>query len=192
MINEFGFDGNIIAWYKDFLKGRKTRVKYKKYTSPWRDSLENLPQGQTDSTILFDLMINYVNLNDVDKIVKDLERIDTNDENTNVLNEIIEDKLDIHSDSEEEKADVLEENIITKGNNINDTNYNEPNKIKKQWNRNIDLENVELNPNLINDDDKTIHIEKFKIELKNFADDCTLEMNPILRKEQLTKYIKIL
>ena len=43
MINDFGFDGNIIAWYKDFLKGRKTRVKYKKSTTKWRDSLENLP-----------------------------------------------------------------------------------------------------------------------------------------------------
>ena len=59
MINEFGFDGNIIAWYRDFLTNRKTRVKYKKCTTKWRKSLDNLPQGQTDSTILFDLMINY-------------------------------------------------------------------------------------------------------------------------------------
>ena len=76
MINEFGFDGNIIAWYQDFLRNRKTRVKYNKCTTVWRDSLENLPQGQTDSTILFDLMINYVNLTDVDKIAKDLKKID--------------------------------------------------------------------------------------------------------------------
>ena len=42
---------------------------------------------------------------------------------------------------------------------------------------------------LINDN-KTLKIKKFQIELKNFADDCTLEMNPILEKSQLTNYIK--
>ena len=54
MINEFGFDGNIIAWYRDFLTNRKTRVKYKKCTTKWRKSLDNLPQGQTE--VLFCLI----------------------------------------------------------------------------------------------------------------------------------------
>ena len=76
MINEFGYDGNIIAWYKDTLKGRKMRVRYNNCTTPWRDCLENLPQGQTDSTILFDLMMNYINLNDVDKIIRDINKFD--------------------------------------------------------------------------------------------------------------------
>ena len=122
MINEFGFDGNIIAWYKDFLKGRKTLVKYKKCTTKWRDSLENLPQGQTDSTILFDLMINYINLNEVDKIATDLAKLDETIVNEYSIQDNVENDLDIHSDSDEEKADVLlDSNVVTKGRN-NDIN----------------------------------------------------------------------
>ena len=210
MINEFGFDGNIIAWYKDFLKGRKTRVKYKKHTTPWRDSLENLPQGQTDSTILFDLMINYVNIKNVDEIINDLKIIDKkmniemNENMENIENDINVNTieiLDIHSDSDDEKAEILNEKNITSGNlNMNNDNINKTTiktsklslhrEIRKKLCKDIDWDEIEMNPNLINKDNKTINIEKFKIELKNFADDCTLEMNPLLKKEQLTNYIK--
>ena len=73
MINEYKYDGNIIAWYMEYLKGRKTRVKYNNWVTEWRKQLENLLQGQTDSTILFDLMLNYIDLTDVDKIIKDIK-----------------------------------------------------------------------------------------------------------------------
>ena len=33
-------------------------------------------------------------------------------------------------------------------------------------------------------------MKRFQIELKNFADDCTLELVPMMEKCQLTKYIK--
>ena len=56
--------------------------------------------------------------------------------------------------------------------------------------KDIDWDECKINPNLINDDNKTINIRKFRVELKNFADDCTLEINPLLEKVQLDKYIK--
>ena len=212
MINEFGFDGNIIAWYKDFLKNRKTRVKYQKCTIKWRNSLDNLPQGQTDSTILFDLMINYINLTDVDKIARDLAKIDNIKNGYRKADNMAND-LEIHSDSDEEKADILENdtittrggksNIIKIGSDIVDTgeidgigkidnmkylklHY----QIREKLHEKIDWNNIEMNPNLINNDNETIHIKKFQVELKNFADDCTLEIIPMLEKCQLTKYIK--
>ena len=217
MINEFNFDGNIIAWYKDFLKGRKTRVKYKKSTTKWRSSLENLPQGQTDSTILFDLMINYINLNDVDKIARDMAKMDEIIRNEYLLQDNKEDDLEIHSDSDEEKADILDDvEIITKGMSQQNQNQNgkkmENNynykyngkllkidgmkymdlhmKIRKELHLKFDWNSVEKNKNRINNDNETINIKKFQIELKNFADDCTLELVPMVEKCQLTKYIK--
>ena len=207
MINEFGFDGNIIAWYQDFLRNRKTRVKYNKSTTVWRDSLENLPQGQTDSTILFDLMINYVNLTDVDKIAKDLKKIDdmikmeemNGNQDQNEMKNGNEEKLDEHSDSEEEKAEILDFNVKTSGQNSKRNKIYVPSdmtnkdlhiRIRRELHKDIDWNNIVFNPNLINKDDKTLKIKQFQIELKNFADDCTLEMNPILEKSQLTNYIK--
>ena len=191
MITEFGFDGNIIAWYKDFLKGRKMRVRYNKSVTEWYDSLENLPQGQTDSTILFDLMLNYIKLTNVDKIVQDLEKMENKNKEEKVNGNINDgkngnDELEIHSDSEEEKADILVENGETKGMDINiRTSKKRKRKINQnEWNES------EMDKNLINDDNNTLNIQAFNVEIKNFADDCTLEMKPLLTKQQLTKKIK--
>ena len=52
----------------------------------------------------------------------------------------------------------------------------------------IDWNNLESK--VINDDKDTIEIERFQVELKNFADDCALEMCPIISKCNLTKRIK--
>ena len=129
---------------------------------------------------------------------------DENDYNIQSNNDI--EKLDVHSDSDGEKADILDENVVTKGNRIDDinkmkgksiyinssglTNMELHMKIREKLHKDIDWNEVKMNPNLINNDDKTIKIKRFKIELKNFADDCTLEMNPLLDKTQLTNYIK--
>ena len=53
MINDFKYDVNIIAWYLSFFSDRYTRVKYNGKKTEWRKALRNLPQEQTDSTILF-------------------------------------------------------------------------------------------------------------------------------------------
>ena len=182
MINEFNFDVNIIAWYKDFLKGRKTRVKYKKCTTKWRNSLENLPQGQTDSTILFDLMINYINLNNVDKIASDMAKLDAIITNDYQNQDNHENDLDIHSDSDEEKADVLGDVNVTSGGEMNKRNNNYNNykcnskydgkmididgmkymelhmNIRKKLHDKFDWNSVEIDKNRINDDNETINI----------------------------------
>ena len=181
MINEYKYDGNLIAWYLEYLKGRKTRVKYKNWVTQWRKPMENLLQDQTDSTILFDLMLNYINLNDVDKIIRDLKM---EVENTNYE---IGKKYDYNKFNKQmNKKKDYDVDITTKNINKN-KKENENNNIN---NEQIDIDWKNLNPNLINDDDKTIKIGRFQAELKNFADDCTLEMTPLLNKCQLTKIIK--
>ena len=62
LINDYCYDGNIIAWYLDFFTNRFTRVKYNGKKTKWRPALRNLPQGQTDSTILFAIFLNNVDL----------------------------------------------------------------------------------------------------------------------------------
>ena len=106
MINDYNYDGNIIAWYIEYLKGRKTRVKYKNWVTNWKDGLENLLQGQTDSTILFDLMLNYINLNDVDKIIKDL-KMEIEEENYNIGKKYDEKKYTKMNDWNREKDEDI-------------------------------------------------------------------------------------
>ena len=198
MINDFGFDGNIIAWYKDFLKGRKTRVKYKKCTTKWLDSLENLPQGQTDSTILFDLMLNYIQLNDVDKMARDLAKMDEEIRNEYIEQDIVENDLEVHSDSEDEKADFIDDVNVTKGNvkidlGIEDKKYNKHDlhrEIRRKLSKRINWDDIDLKTKVINNDKKTLSVDSFQVDLKNFADDCTLEMLPMMEKCKLDKYIK--
>ena len=60
--------------------------------------MENLPQCQSDSTILFDLMINYINLNNVDKIARDLAKLDEIIVNEYSSQDNVENDLDIHID----------------------------------------------------------------------------------------------
>ena len=72
MNTDYGYEGNIIAWYIEFLNGRKTRVKYNGVLTKWKLTRANLPQGSTDSTILFVLFLNNINLVDMDKILVDL------------------------------------------------------------------------------------------------------------------------
>ena len=47
-----------------------------------------------------------------------------------------------------------------------------------------------MNQNEVNNDSDTIKIDAFRVELKNFADDVTLEMCPMVKKCNLTKKIK--
>ena len=222
MVHEYKYDGNLIAWYIEYLKGRLTRVRHKNWVTKWRKPMENLLQGQTDSTILFDLMLNYIDLTDVDKIIRDLrieienenEKIDKylenkrfkmemeniNNNNNNNIN-----KPEIDSE-EDEKAEILD-TITTRGElrcNSNDENNKNNNNFKDNCNNKnnnndeheMDIKNKiiidwdNLNPNLINDDNGTLKISKFQAELKNFADDCTLEMKPMIKKCQLNKMIK--
>ena len=120
----------------------------------------------------------------------------------------------IHSDSDEEKADVLGDVNVTSGGEMNKRNNNYNNykcnskydgkmididgmkymelhmNIRKKLHDKFDWNSVEIDKNRINDDNETINIKKFQIELKNFADDCTLELVPMMEKCQLTKYIK--
>ena len=70
MIKEYKYDGNIIAWYLNFFSDRYTRVKYNGKLTEWRPAIKNLPQGQTDSTILFVLFINNVDLINIHKMSK--------------------------------------------------------------------------------------------------------------------------
>ena len=159
-------------------------------------------------------MINYINLKDVDKIARDLAKLDEIVVNEYSKQDVIENDLDIHSDSEEEKADFLiESNGVTNGGNVNinidvdidiEIGKNKNNKyifdnmkdielhkgIRRSLHGRIDWDSVELNPNKINNDKETIDIDTFQVELKNFADDCTLEMSPMISKSKLTKKLK--
>ena len=183
MVNEDKYDGNLIACHIEYLKGRKTRVKYKNWVTKWRKPIENLLQGQTDSTILFDLMLNYIDLTDVDKIIK-IEVEKTNDE--------IGKKYDLDKFNKlmKQKQDESEDINITTINQNKKEKKDDKNNENRKYNQQIDIDWKNLNSNMINDDDKTIKIGKFQAELKNFADDCTLEMTPLLNKCQLTKMIK--
>ena len=62
MIHEYGYDGNIIAWFRDYLTNRMTRVVYNGYKTEWKLALNNLPQGGSPSCILFVLMLNDINI----------------------------------------------------------------------------------------------------------------------------------
>ena len=53
LINKYGYNGNLIAWLMEYLSDRLTRVVYNGVKTPWRKSLDNLPQGSTLSKILF-------------------------------------------------------------------------------------------------------------------------------------------
>ena len=123
MINDYGYDGNIIAWYQEFLFGRMTRVKYNGNLTEWKQTNPNLPQGSTDSTVLFIMLVNNIDLRNVDR---------------NVWGSF-------------------------GNNNNNNNNNNHSNKIR---------------------------IKGFNIRVENFADDCTLVMEPITEKCTFTNKIK--
>ena len=72
LIKDYGYDGNIISWYLDFFSNRFTRVKYNGKYTKWQPAARNLPQGQTDSTILFVLFLNNVDLLNVRNLLKKL------------------------------------------------------------------------------------------------------------------------
>ena len=87
MINDYKYDGNIIAWYLSFFDDRYTRVKYNGKKTEWRKALKNLPQGQTDSTILFVIFLNNIDLLNIHNLAKKLklcvqeDNLDNNDGN---------------------------------------------------------------------------------------------------------------
>ena len=69
-------------------------------------------------------MLNYTQLNDVNKIVRDIAKIDEEIKNECRNQDVIENDLEIHSDSEDEKADFIVEEKITKGNVCNNNSIN--------------------------------------------------------------------
>ena len=62
LIEKYDYNGNLIAWLLEYLSNRMTRVVYNGFKTPWRKSLDNLPQGSTLSTILFILFLNFVDI----------------------------------------------------------------------------------------------------------------------------------
>ena len=127
MIEDYKYDGNIIAWYLDFLNNRKTRVKYNGKLTEWRETKPNLPQGSTDSTILFVLYVNNIDLINIENMVYDIG---------------LKDKY----------------------------NCNEE-----------EMKNQEINNNLI---------KSFNVVIDNFADDCTMSIEPIMKKTKLSQQMK--
>ena len=57
LIKKYKYDGNIIAWLKDYYNNRYNRVKMDDIVSNWTKALENLPQGCPASVILFDIFL---------------------------------------------------------------------------------------------------------------------------------------
>ena len=114
---------------------------------------------------------------------------------------MVEDDLDIHSDSEDEKADfIMDENITKRNVNENENKKifveNSHSKIElhkeilRKLPHNVNWDDIDLTEKVLNNDKKTLNIDRFQIDLKNFADDCTLEMLPMIDKCKLDKYIK--
>ena len=62
MVTEYKYDDNVIAWYLDFFNDRYMKVKCNGNKAEWKQALKNLLQRQTDSTILFVLFINNIDL----------------------------------------------------------------------------------------------------------------------------------
>ena len=68
LIKIYGYDGNIIAWLSYYFRNRWNRTKMDNIRSPWSHALENLPQGDPMSTILFCVYLNdYDNLSSTEK-----------------------------------------------------------------------------------------------------------------------------
>ena len=86
LINDYGYDGNIIAWYLQSMRGRQTRLKYNNVITPWQLSQDNLPQGLNESTILFVLLVNAVDLEKFDDILYKLRFKKRNNNNNNSNN----------------------------------------------------------------------------------------------------------
>ena len=110
LIKKYDYNGNLIAWLMEYLTNRETRVVYNGIKTPWRKSLDNLPQGSTLSTILFILFLNFVdigNKNHFKFLRKKLEtiknrRIENNDNNTNEM------KIMADCKNEKERTELIE------------------------------------------------------------------------------------
>ena len=133
-------------------------------TTSWKKSLANLPQGQTDSPILFALLLNYVNLKNMDEIIKESHLYD-------VSKKCNEDSKKLY-------------------------NLNDFEKIKRINEGNEDQIECKINNN--DENEKMYQIDEygylnakgFGVDLSNFADDCSLAMEPLFEKSELSKYIK--
>ena len=163
MINEYKYDGNIIAWYLSFFENRYTRVKYNGKKTKWRKALKNLPQGQTDSTILFVLFLNNVDLINIHELAEKL-KLCVKDEN---------DEYDMKNESNETNhyvvKTILDEINDHIKNKIIKSNDGKKGKIKRP---------------------KFMDIKTFQIIFMNFADDCALAMKPMKSICDLTNKIK--
>ena len=167
MINDYGYDGNIIAWYLNFFSNRYTRVKYNGKKTKWRSALRNLPQSQTDSTILFVIFMNNVDLLNVRDLLKDLK---------------------LKTKSKSEKMKSIEK--FGKSNKNSENEYGSLVEFKSNGNSKKEENND--NDDLIFDINKPkfVEIDRFRIDSMNFADDCCLAMKPMIKKCKLTNIIK--
>ena len=168
LIKKYKYNGNLIAWLMEYLSNRMTRVVYNGVKTPWRKSLDNLPQGSTLSTILFVLFLNFVDIgNDDHKIFWEKK--------LNVL----------------KKPSKLEKE---KNKNINDITDIDINIETNKKENDIELDDMELISDCKNEAEITelIEMEKsnFGIEMANFADDCTLCMVPLDYKCKLSNVMK--
>ena len=180
LIYEYGYDGNIIAWYMHFFSDRFTRVKYNGKKTQWRKALRNLPQGQTDSTILFVLFLNNIDLVNIDKLAKNLKLNLKSDYNSNK-------NKNNNNKNADNNNNNSNNNTVTQ---IDYTIYDENNN-KNNKDNNINSANKDNN-NVNGSEDKPIfrNFEKFRINGLNFADDCCLAMQPMMKQVTLTNEIK--
>ena len=73
-LQQYNITGNLFAWFKSFLTGRRQRVSFKKADSSWRNMVSGVAQGTVLSGLLF-----MIYVNDVPALVKNRVAMYTDD-----------------------------------------------------------------------------------------------------------------
>ena len=68
-LKEAGVGGKVLEWIKDWLKGRKQRVRVEEEYSDWIDVLSSVVQGSVLGGILFDLFIDDIDIAALEALV---------------------------------------------------------------------------------------------------------------------------
>ena len=185
LINDYDYDGNIIAWYLVFLRGRFTRLKYNGINTIWRPSLDNLPQGLNDSTILFILLFNRIDLNGIRDMVYVLGiKCRSNNQN------------DMECKNKQYNSfSIANSNLVGLHGGKSNTklNYNTNHVNGVAGNIDGKVVSEDLKNNFDNDDGiekESVSIDSFQVDMLSFADDGLLAMKPLLYKCKLSKMIK--